>query len=65
MGMYLNPGNTLFKRALNSEIYVDKTLLIEYTNKILNTNNQNICITRPRRFAKGAQRVENLSMHKC
>lgn len=52
MGMYLNPGNTLFKRALNSEIYVDKTLLIEYTNKVLNTNNQNICITRPRRFGK-------------
>lgn len=52
MGMYLNPGNTRFKRALNSEIYVDKTLLIDYTNNVLNTNNQNICISRPRRFGK-------------
>ena len=52
MGIYLNHGNEKFARAINSEIYVDKTMLIEYTNKRLNTMQQNICISRPRRFGK-------------
>jgi hypothetical protein len=25
MGIYVNPGNTLFKEAVNSMIYADKT----------------------------------------
>lgn len=37
MGKYLNPGNVLFKMALDSEIYVDKTELISYTNRVLCT----------------------------
>lgn len=52
MGIYLNPGNLLFKQAINSEIYVDKTGLISYTNKSLGTNQKLICISRPRRFGK-------------
>lgn len=52
MGSYLNPGNGNFSRAVNSEIYVDKTGLIEYTNKVLNTMECNICVSRPRRFGK-------------
>lgn len=52
MGLYLNPGNDKFKRALNSEIYVDKTGMIAYTNKVLDTEQQNICVSRPRRFGK-------------
>lgn len=28
MGIYLNPGNNKFKRAVNSNIYVDKTVFI-------------------------------------
>lgn len=52
MGTYLNPGNILFQEALNSEIYVDKTGLIQYTNKFLNTENKFICVSRPRRFGK-------------
>ena len=28
MGIYLNPGNNKFKRAVNSDIYVDKTVFI-------------------------------------
>ena len=50
MGSYLNPSNDNFIRALNSEIYVDKTDLIRYTNKVINTQQQNICVSRPRRF---------------
>ncbi|MDD6827765.1 MAG: AAA family ATPase, partial [Oscillospiraceae bacterium] len=52
MGKYLNPGNTEFEEALNSEIYVDKTGLIEYTNKVLRTQQKYICVSRPRRFGK-------------
>lgn len=52
MGIYLNPGNEKFFRAINSEIYVDKTALIQYTNRVLNTMQQNLCISRPRRFGK-------------
>lgn len=37
MGIYVNPGNTAFREALNSAIYIDKTGLIAYTNKVLNT----------------------------
>ena len=52
MGIYLNPTNDKFFKAVNSEIYVDKTDLIRYTNKVLNTMQQNICVSRPRRFGK-------------
>ena len=52
MGIYLNPIETNFKKSLNSEIYIDKSLLIEYTNKVINTEQQFICVSRPRRFGK-------------
>lgn len=37
MGVYLNPGNEKFAKAVQSEIYVDKTGLIKYTNQVINT----------------------------
>lgn len=52
MGSYLNPGNEGFKRALRSEIYVDKTYMIDYLNSVLDTDNAYVCISRPRRFGK-------------
>ncbi len=52
MGKYLNPGNQGFRKTLNSEIYVDKTGLIAYTNKVVDTRQQYICVSRPRRFGK-------------
>ena len=52
MGKFVNPDNTAFQVALNSEIYVDKTGLIEYTNRIMDTNQALICNSRPRRFGK-------------
>lgn len=36
MGVYLNSGNDKFYKAINSEIYVDKTGLIQYTNRLQN-----------------------------
>ena len=52
MGIYLNPENIGFQKSLNSEIYIDKTELIAYTNKKLNTEQGYICVSRPRRFGK-------------
>ena len=52
MGILLNPDNIDFQEALNSEIYVDKTELMSYTNKVLRTEQKYICVSRPRRFGK-------------
>ncbi len=52
MGVYLNPKNKNFLKSIRSEIYVDKTGLISYTNRCLNTRDEYICVSRPRRFGK-------------
>lgn len=52
MGSYLNPGCKGFEESLNSEIYIDKTGLIDKTNTLVNTRQKYICISRPRRFGK-------------
>ena len=52
MGIYLNPGTIEFQESINSEIYVDKTMLIERTNAALRTKQKYRCISRPRRFGK-------------
>ena len=52
MGIYLNPGNIVFQQALNSKIYVDKSMLIEYANSVIYTEQKFICVSRPRRFGK-------------
>ncbi len=52
MGRFVNPGNSTFQDALNSQIYVDKTGLLEYTNSVLDTTEKFICSSRPRRFGK-------------
>ena len=52
MGMFVNSGNGAFQVAVNSEIYVDKTELIRYTNRVIHTLQGYICNSRPRRFGK-------------
>jgi len=52
MGVFVNPDNSAFEVAINSEIYIDKTGLLEYTNKIMNTLQGYVCNSRPRRFGK-------------
>ena len=52
MGNYFNPGNEKFDRMIHSEIYVDKTELIAYTNGVINTLQEYVCVSRPRRFGK-------------
>ena len=52
MGFYINAGNENFKTALNSEIFVDKTLFISRISRLLNTEQKFMCVSRPRRFGK-------------
>ncbi len=52
MGIYLNPGNKSFWKSTRSEIYVDKSGVISFLNRCLNTREQFICVSRPRRFGK-------------
>ena len=52
MGIYLNPDSSKFEEAVNSDIYVDKTGLLAYTNSVLHTMQKYICVSRPRRFGK-------------
>lgn len=52
MGRFVNPDNSAFQVALNSDIYVDKTGLLAYTNHAMDTDRAMICNSRPRRFGK-------------
>lgn len=52
MAMFLNPNNMNFKETVSSNVYVDKTGLIEYTNSVISTTSKFICNSRPRRFGK-------------
>lgn len=52
MGHYLNPGTGLFEMSLRSEIYIDKSRLIEQTNRYIKTQQRYLCVSRPRRFGK-------------
>ncbi|WP_252231329.1 AAA family ATPase [Clostridium sp. ZBS15] len=56
MAVYLNTNKSLenYKRLLNIDYFVDKSMIIEKTNKLINTVNSYICITRPRRFGKSS-----------
>lgn len=47
MGRFVNPDNSAFQAALNSRIYVDKTGMIEYMNRVLETTDAYICNSRP------------------
>ena len=51
MGTYLNPGIGGFSKIANSN-YVDKTEMIGIINKTINTANNLLCVSRPRRFGK-------------
>ena len=52
MGIYLNPANNGYSETKNGKVFVDKSLLIDYTNQVIKTPQKNICISRPRRFGK-------------
>ena len=47
MGRYLNSNADGFGKIVNSEIYVDKTGMLSYTNQVLNTMQGYLCVSRP------------------
>ena len=52
MGIYLNPGYENFKEMTSADIYVDKTMMIAAVNKLMDSGEKFICLSRPRRFGK-------------
>ena len=42
MGLYVNPNEALLKMAVNSKIYVDKSMIFNELNQRLNTASQQI-----------------------
>ena len=58
MGIYLNPDNDRYQMMLNTDTFVDKSMLIKYTNDLFATEKRFICVSRPRRFGKSV----NLNM---
>ena len=53
MGIYLNQDNTMmYNSKTYSKIYIDKSMLIDFTNGNLFGENKAVCISRPRRFGK-------------
>ncbi len=49
---FLNNGGNKFYQYYNVDIFVDKSNIIKIINKVLNSSNEFLCITRPRRFGK-------------
>ena len=52
MGIYFNPTNESFTKDRNYEIYVDKTELIAYLNKVICTPRNCLSVSHARRFGK-------------
>ena len=52
MGLYLNPGNEQFRKAVRADIFIDKSMMISKLNHIFDTENNYVCVSRPRRFGK-------------
>ncbi|MDR1539552.1 MAG: ATP-binding protein [Clostridiales bacterium] len=52
--LYLNPAPIIanFKKCLNTAISVDKSGLLRYLNRFIDTQDRYICLSRPRRFGK-------------
>lgn len=52
MGVYLNPKTEIFSKTANSELFIDKTEMILYLNSLIETNQNYVSVSRPRRFGK-------------
>ena len=52
MGIYFNPRNGSFTEDKNSQIYVDKTELLKFLNKAVDTPQNCIAVSHARRFGK-------------
>ncbi len=52
MGIYLNPNAEAFKEDKNTDIYIDKSLVLIELNKLLGSREKFVCMSRARRFGK-------------
>ncbi|SFC60764.1 AAA family ATPase [Butyrivibrio sp. YAB3001] len=52
MGQYLNPGKDSYVEAVNSQIYIDKSVMITFLNSLVKTKQKYVSVSRPRRFGK-------------
>ncbi len=52
MGMYLDPGNESFRSDIESNIYIDKTGVIEILNGQIGKSKRYFAVSRARRFGK-------------
>ena len=52
MGIYFNPSNESFTKDKNSELYIDKTGLLKFLNRVICTNANCISVSHARRFGK-------------
>ncbi len=54
MGIYLNSTDayTMYSKVVNSPYFVDKSMILEQIIPRMETTENHICITRPRRFGK-------------
>ena len=50
--MYFNPRGESLQMNVDSEIFVDKSLIIQALNKKFRTADRFLCVSRPRRFGK-------------
>ena len=65
MGAYLNPDNSKCQEIINSDIYIDKTGLLRYTNSVIHTLQKYICVSRPRRFGKSVTAAMLAAYYSC
>ena len=65
MGIYLNPGNGMFQRALNARFYVDKTGLISFMNERIGLDSGYVAVSRPRRFGKSVDANMLVAYYDC
>ena len=56
MSIYLNTNKPLinYMNLYRSKYFIDKSLMIEKLNEVIETSDKYICITRPRRFGKSS-----------
>ncbi len=53
MGLFVNPDNSQFLDSMKSDIYVEKSRIIEILNQRVGTAGRGrLCVSRPRRFGK-------------
>ena len=52
MGVFLNPDYSAFLKNKRKVDYVDKSMIICELNKLLETDDNYVCVSRPRRFGK-------------